>query len=160
MEDSQRNISSLVFDIEAVADGDLIARICAISVSLISLKRRFRGLPQRGLWPQPNGNQGQRVEESKRRKGGVRVEIATFGLFDFSTPTLHSSKNLRRKQNFEAFVIRNTRSLNDSSISESGFSSNSNPLTCRFFSGRSPLSFLLSETSWIIALIRFIRAHR
>jgi len=55
MEDSQRNISSLVFDIEAVADGDLIARICAISVSLISLKRRFRGLPQRGLAPpQPN----------------------------------------------------------------------------------------------------------
>jgi len=63
-------------------------------------------ISQRGLWPQPNGNQGQRVEESKRRKEGVRVEIATFGLFDFSTPTLHSSKNLRRKQNFEAFVIR------------------------------------------------------
>ena len=44
MEDSQQNISFLVFDIEAVADGDLIALIC-----VLNLKRRFRGLPQRLL---------------------------------------------------------------------------------------------------------------
>ena len=46
------------------------------------------------------------VEESKSRKEGIRVETATFGPFDFSTPTVHSSKDLRRKQNFEAFVVR------------------------------------------------------
>ncbi len=48
----------------------------------------------------------QRNEVIKSRKVDFRVETETFGPFNFSTPTVHSSKNLRRKQNFEAFVVR------------------------------------------------------
>jgi len=72
-----------------------------------------------------------RVKESKSRKEGVRVETATFGLFDFSTPAVNSSKNSCRKQNFEAFVLRIVFGI---------------PL-CRIVSGVFPLSVLIRITN-------------